>query len=119
MSDMDGQRFDALTRFLTRGTSRRGTLKTVAGVALAGVTTRVSVSPIAADGGDQIGDYCDDKHPCNKDKGLVCVLASCEKKKDPARCEGNGCNKKKKKKKKHHKNGEDHHKDGEDHHHDE
>jgi hypothetical protein len=102
---MDGQRFDSWTRSFTSGLSRRGTLKTLAGAALAGFATRVIASPIAADNGEQVGDYCDDHNPCSKEKGLVCILASCEEKPKP-QCEGTGC---KKKKKKHSKKGKRRH----------
>lgn len=104
---MDGQRFDAWTRALASALPRRGALKTLAGITLAGVATRAAVSRIAADDGNQVGDYCDDKNPCNKDKGLVCVNRECEKKKE-TKCEGKGCKKKgkgKKNKKKNHGGG--------------
>jgi hypothetical protein len=93
---MDGHRLDAVTRQLAAGMRRRDALKTLVGIALAGVAARAAGSRVAADGGNTVGDYCDDKNPCNKDKGLVCVNRECEKKKDHAKKHG------KKGKKKHH-----------------
>jgi hypothetical protein len=48
---MDGQRFDAWTRLLTRGMSRRSTLKTLAGIALTGITSRIAVREAEANTG--------------------------------------------------------------------
>ena len=70
MTSMDGQRFDAWTRLLTRGISRRGTLKTVAGVALAGMTSRTAVREADATPGTCLayGDACSPGQCC----GLCC-----------------------------------------------
>lgn len=70
ITSMDGQRFDAWTRVLTRGLSRRGTLKTVAAVALAGMTSRTTVREADANPGTclEYGDVCSPGQCC----GLCC-----------------------------------------------
>ena len=93
---MEGQRFDRWARWLSEGQPRRDTLKALAGVALVGAASRASTSRVAADNGEQVGDFCDKKNPCKKP--LVCVSHECAEK-DSAKCEGNGCKKKGKKKK--------------------
>jgi hypothetical protein len=72
MTSMDGQRFDALTRLLTRGLSRRGTLKTFAGVAVAGVSSRIAGREAEADTGTgcvEHGLACSPGECCH---GLAC-----------------------------------------------
>lgn len=94
---MDGQQFDRWTRWLSNGQPRRKALKALVGVALTGAATRASTSRVAADNGEQVGDFCDKQNPCKKP--LVCVSHECAED-DSAKCEGNGCKKKGKKKKK-------------------
>jgi hypothetical protein len=73
---MDGQRFDAWTQAFSSQRSRRHSLKALVGVALVGAATRGSISRVAADNGEQVGDFCDKDHPCKKP--LVCVSHECE-----------------------------------------
>lgn len=74
---MDGQRFDALTRMLAVGATRRRVLGLAAGL-LASLT--VGARPSAADG--SCGDTCDDARPCSTTTGCgtccdsVCVNLS-------------------------------------------
>jgi hypothetical protein len=93
---MDGQRFDRWAKLLSNGLPRRATLKPLVGAALVAAATGAPSSWVAADNGEQVGDFCDKKNPCKKP--LVCVSHECAKD-DSAKCEGNGCKKKGKKKK--------------------
>jgi hypothetical protein len=119
MLTMDGPRFDAWTRGLRQGLPRRGALKTLVGMALAGAMTR-SVSRDAAANCSEEGDDCG-MGCC---EGLVCDEGYCQAAGEPdggqnrcgnnneaesvrergtvegdgckkPKCEGNGCNKKK------------------------
>lgn len=109
MTTMDGEQFDAWTRTLSRGLPRRGVLKGLAGVAVAGAFTR-TVSRDAEAFCSEEGQEC--SMPCCE--GLVCDDGLCvlvgspecptlnqsnECSNLPATCEGNGCNKKKRDKK--------------------
>jgi hypothetical protein len=129
---MDGQRFDAVTRLLAGGLRRRDALKTLAGVAVAGVATRAVIddaracSPqfeycekrtdcCAGLGCDKVDRQCvtcrGHNESCNGDNDC-CSGLTCNKHK---KCtEGNGggkvkCNGKDCKKKKKHREGEGHH----------
>jgi hypothetical protein len=64
ITNMDGQQFDAWTRLLTRGMSRRGTLKTIVAVALAGGMSRTVLPEAEANTG------------C-ADFGLPCAQGEC------------------------------------------
>lgn len=68
---MDGQRFDTLTRVLAGGMRRRDALKTLAGVAVAGVATRAVVYEAKACLGDGTG-------PCNS-RAECCAGLGCFK----------------------------------------
>jgi hypothetical protein len=74
---MDGQRFDEWTQALGRQRSRRHGLQVLVAAALVGAATRASMLRVAADDGEQVGDFCDKHHPCKKP--LVCVSHECEK----------------------------------------
>jgi hypothetical protein len=69
---MDGSRFDAWTRVLTRGISRRGTLKTLAGVTLAGVVSRTAALEADASTGTPCADVGDPCTPGQCCAGLAC-----------------------------------------------
>jgi hypothetical protein len=68
---MDGQRFDAWTRLLARGISRRATLRSLTGVALAGITSRTAIREAEATFGEcvEFGLPCSPGECCS---GLAC-----------------------------------------------
>ena len=103
---MDGEQFDAWTRTLRRGLPRRGVLKGLAGVAVAGAFTRTvsrDVKAFCSEEGQECSMPCCDGLVC--DEGF-CVLVGgpdcptinqsnqCVNPGDEPKCEGNGCHKK-------------------------
>jgi hypothetical protein len=62
---MDGQRFDGLTRRLSAGISRRGAVKALSSLALAGVTARLASRGAAANTGGCL------------DYGFACSIGEC------------------------------------------
>src|SRR5688572_8069934 len=119
---MDEQRFDAWTRALARGLSRRNALRALAGLTVAGAATRLAAHEAMACTAT-LGGVCDLTMGCCADLGLaclgppgtgICVAADSEScpfinnttnecvqtiSQDP-KCEGRGCKKKAKKCKK-------------------
>lgn len=71
---MDGRRFDAVTRALSRGLQRRGAIKAMVGGAVAGMATRATIDDAEACLGDNDG-------PCSKRSeccaGFACIVQSC------------------------------------------
>jgi hypothetical protein len=107
MTTMDGQRFDAWTRALTGRFHRRGTLKALAGMAVASAITRTvsrDAKAFCSEEGQDCSMPCCDGLIC--DEGLCVAVGGpdcptldqsnqCVYPVDPPKCEGNGCHKKK------------------------
>jgi hypothetical protein len=114
---MDGTKFDAWTRALALGRSRRQASKLMISGAFAGVAMRGALRGVAACT-DAEGAPCDPQFGCCEDAGLACKAsqsggvcvsigdAGCKSTNQSnqcvtgPRCEGKGCKKKKKGKKK-------------------
>lgn len=84
---MDGQRFDALTRTLGGGLPRRGTLKALAGAALAGAATRTT--PLTVESAGHLGDHCTKNDPCTSP--LVCINTECDHCRKEGDCQTGWC----------------------------
>lgn len=79
---MERDRFDALTRTIARGSTRRGTIKTLAGGAAGGLAALLGAGADAAPKAK--ADCCPSAHP------VLCGLTCTDTKGDPANCGGCG-----------------------------
>jgi hypothetical protein len=75
---MDEQRFDALTRLVSTGASRRTTLKgllgwTATGAVLAGGATVASALVRSRASAQPVGNYCDCAYVCNGRNRKICT----------------------------------------------
>jgi hypothetical protein len=84
---MDGQRFDGMARLLAGELQRRGTIKALAGAALAGVATRATL--LTSEAGGNFGDHCSKNDPC-KDP-LACINLECDNCRKEGDCQTGWC----------------------------
>lgn len=80
---MDHQRFDKLAKEFAGGSSRRGLLKRIAGIAVGAAAVAIPTKASAA-----IGDYCSSDYDCNSYNHEVCTYSQCVCKYGYKACDG-------------------------------